>query len=246
MVVTHQLGLLLLGFASVSAWANDARCDAKPYGDTPQAYSTAAPLFKNVAKALATATGQPVGDIMQTQVPAALRQSCKAKFENDPDARADLNSLDITDHDIADGPTMALALRYLGTKASHVDLKHRARQMSVEDFVLDGKDLVAKRAAVSISGAYALEGRAENLYASTQAVIMAHYNHNGGTQPSVPLMTENAMHSFRRRLLTCQSNPGTAQIGCPVTVWGMVIACTETNAFGVQRETPCVNVWDGD
>jgi hypothetical protein len=246
MVVIYQLALLLLGFVSVSAWASPARCDSLPYGDDPRAYSVAAPGFKNIAKLLAGATAQPLEEIMQTQVPSALRQACKAKFENDPGATADLNALDITDQDIATGPTMALALRYLGTKATLADLKHRARPISVEDFVLDGKDLVAKHVDVSISGAYALEGQTANLYASTQAVIMAHYHRDSGTQPSVPLMTENAMHYLRRKLLTCQSNPGSAQIGCPVTVRGKAITCTETNAFGVKREMPCVNVEDGE
>jgi hypothetical protein len=114
--------------------------------------------------------------------------------------------------------------------------------ISGETFVLDGKDLAAKAAKVSLSGVYIREGNLDVLYADARAVMMAH---QGLRQPSVPLLTDDASREFREHLLTCQSNPASAQMGCPVAVLGRVTTCTLSNAFGAARAEPCVAVEDG-
>jgi len=67
----------------------------------------------------------------------------------------------------------------------------------------------------------------------------------GYGQPKVPLLTDDASSDFRQQILTCQSNPTSAHIGCSVTVLGYVTICKLSNAFGAERQEPCVSVEDG-
>lgn len=123
--------------------------------------------------------------------------------------------------------------------------RDRARgyeSITVETFVLDGRDLASKAAKVSLSAVYVREGKLEVLYADTRAVMMAQERLY---QPNVPLLTDDASRDFRQYLLRCQSNPGSAQMGCPVTVLGRATMCTLSNAFGGTRAQPCVTVEDG-
>jgi hypothetical protein len=116
------------------------------------------------------------------------------------------------------------------------------QKTSVETFVLDGRDLAARGSKVSLAGNYLREGNLEVLYADTRAVLMRTH---GVPQPNVPLLTDDASREFRQHLLRCQSNPGSAQMGCPVTVLGRATMCTLSNAFGGMRESPCVAVDEG-
>jgi hypothetical protein len=117
------------------------------------------------------------------------------------------------------------------------------QSITVETFVLDGRDLASKATKVSLSGVYIRQGNLDVLYADVQAAMIA--NSQGLHQPNVPLLTDDASREFRQHLLMCQSNPARAQMGCPVTVLGRVTTCKLSNAFGATREEPCVAVEDG-
>jgi uncharacterized protein YecT (DUF1311 family) len=121
------------------------------------------------------------------------------------------------------------------------------QRVSVDSFALDGRDLAAREAKVSLSGAYISDGNVGVLYADTRAIIMAtHYPNAGGSnQPRVPLLTDDASRDFRQRLLACQTNPASAQVGCPVIVLGLATMCKLSNALGAERDLPCVAVEDG-
>ena len=139
----------------------------------------------------------------------------------------------------------AAAQRMQDARNQTLDQDRGYQRITVEAFVLDGKELAAKSAKVSLSGSYVGQNDNGFLFADTRAVIMATKYPNMGEQPKVPLLTDGASRNFRQRLLMCNSNPGTAQIGCPVTVLGEVAVCTLTNAFGATREMACINVQDG-
>jgi hypothetical protein len=125
------------------------------------------------------------------------------------------------------------------------DRTHGYRHISVETFVLDGKDLAARAAKVSLSGAYLREGNVEVLYDDSRAVILATHSGNAGHQPKVALLTDDASREFRQLLLRCQSNAGSAQVGCSVTALGHATMCTLSNVFGAARRLPCVAVEAG-
>jgi hypothetical protein len=131
------------------------------------------------------------------------------------------------------------------TRNQERDRTRGYQRISVETFVLDSKELAGSAAKVSVSGAYLGEGNVGFLYVDTRAVIIATKYPNLGDQPKVPLLTDGASRQFRQHLLMCQSNPGSAQIGCPATIIGKVAKCTFHNAFGETRESPCINVEDG-
>lgn len=113
--------------------------------------------------------------------------------------------------------------------------------VSVRNFALDGPTLAAKNAPVTLTGAFILVGNVATLYPDTQAVIMA----DAVTQPSVPLLTDSASRNLRETLLDCQTNYGTAQVGCQITIRGRATMCSLNNVFGASRNAPCVNVEHG-
>jgi hypothetical protein len=119
------------------------------------------------------------------------------------------------------------------------------QSVSVRDFAVDGPKLAAEHAKVSLTGSYILQGNRGMLYVDIQAVIKTRYGPEAGTQPSVPLLTDDASRQFRRRLLSCQTDPSAAQVGCTVKLRGQATMCALTIASGATREAPCVNVEDG-
>jgi len=137
------------------------------------------------------------------------------------------------------------AQRAQGARNQERDRERGYEPISVETFVLDSKELAAKAAKVSVSGAYLGQNNIGFVYVDTRAVIMATKYPNLGEQPKVPLLTDNATREFRQRLLACQSNPAAAQAGCPLTILGEVTICTFSNGLGAERTSPCINVEDG-
>jgi hypothetical protein len=117
------------------------------------------------------------------------------------------------------------------------------QRISVETFLLDGGDLAAKAAKVSISGTYIREGNLSVLYADRRTAMMAARGLH--QQSNVLLLTDDASREFRQVLLTCQSNPASAQVGCPVTILGRATKCQLSNAFGGTRDESCVAVEKG-
>ena len=119
------------------------------------------------------------------------------------------------------------------------------QHISVETFTLDGRELAAKAAKVSISGMYLGSDSSSFLFSDARSVILATRYPNLGDQPKVPLLIENASRDFRKRLLSCRTNPSSAQVGCPVIVLGRVTMCTLRSDFGAAREMPCIDAQDG-
>lgn len=131
------------------------------------------------------------------------------------------------------------------TRKQEIERNQGYQRISVEVFALDGKELAAKRAKASISGSYLGGENISYLFNDTRAVILATRYPNLGEQLKVPLLLDGASREFRKRLLVCRSNPGSAQIGCPVTVLGRVTICTIQNGLGASRNAPCLAVEDG-
>lgn len=139
----------------------------------------------------------------------------------------------------------AAAQRAQETHKQEQEKKEGYQRISVEAFALDGKDLAAKVAKVSISGAYLGSDNSSFLFSDVRSVILATRYPNLGDQPKVPLLTDNATREFRKRLLDCRSNPASTQVGCPVIVLGRVTMCTLRSEFGAAREMPCIDAQDG-
>jgi|GEM_PF-5500637 len=118
--------------------------------------------------------------------------------------------------------------------------------ISVETFMLDGKELSGRSAKVSLRGFYLPAGNIDLLFADQKSVIMVTtYPDIGGNVPRVPLLTDDASRDLRQYLLRCKADPGAAQIGCPITIIGNVTMCEASGPLGAHRELPCVAVVDG-
>jgi hypothetical protein len=120
------------------------------------------------------------------------------------------------------------------------------RRISLETFLLDGRDLAAQSAKVSLRGAYFSEGNIGLLFTDQAAVAKATmYPEIGRNEPYITLLTDSATRETRQYLLRCRSNPGAAQVGCPITIIGHATICALTNPLGARRELPCVTVEEG-
>jgi hypothetical protein len=117
--------------------------------------------------------------------------------------------------------------------------------MSVRDFVADGPALAAKNAKVSLAGSYLLQDNRGVLYTDMQSIVMTKYHPEAGPQPNVLLLTSDASGQLRRRLLSCQTDPSAAQVGCTIKIRGRAGMCPLTDASGATHEAPCVKVEDG-
>jgi hypothetical protein len=243
-------------FVWVSAKAaHDSRCDAPPYGDTPENYSKVNEAVKGAAPQYAS----NVGDLLLYMYRDAFNRACRIKYEGAD--RTDFYRLGITDADIAERGTAALATGYVNLTT---ELRRQEAQagnppapttpssspsayqlVTVRDFVIDGPKLASVSAKVKLIGFYIRQSGVEVLYANQRALIMATRSNSPTTQPSVPLLTDDAPHALRGKLLNCQSDPTAAQTGCQVTVQGEATMCGPISALGATRETPCVNVKDG-
>jgi hypothetical protein len=235
----------LLAFVWASAQAaHDPRCDAPPYGDTPQNYSALVAAF---TRAQQTQPNLPP-NLMMTMMLATLQTACEAKFSGGD--RTMFHQAGLSDHYIdAHGPVKLTSAWFASrNKALAKDEASNPPDyqfVTVRNFVIDGPKLAAENAKVKISGFYIRQSGIEVVYANQQALVIATQSNSPGTQPSVPLLTDDAPHALRARLLDCQSNPASAQIGCQVTVQGEVTTCGLTSAFGATREMPCLHVEDG-
>jgi hypothetical protein len=124
------------------------------------------------------------------------------------------------------------------------DEKARGYQrISLETFLLDGKDLAARAAKVSLQGAYLQEGNIGMFFTNQVAIMkVTQAPQIGRNEPRVPLLTDDATRESRQYLLRCRSNPAAAQVGCPITILGHATMCTATGPLGVGQELPCVAV----
>ena len=120
------------------------------------------------------------------------------------------------------------------------------KAITVKNFVIDAPSLAETKSRVDIVGFYIMQGSVGMLYANMQDVIMTRYHPDAGTQPSVALRTDKASHQLREALVSCDSNPSSAQIGCQIEVRGHADSCTLTNMFGATRVVPCLVVEEGN
>jgi hypothetical protein len=255
MKIKASLIILLQNLAWGAAQAHDERCAAPPYGASMDAY--------NVFIAEAPQSGKaesPVAQKLSREAVELLAKICEMKYGAAD--RTELYRAGFTPEDIDHSSTVMLTGEYLGV-IKYVAFQNRLhgqqaakpgaplqppsdyQSVSVRDFAVDGPKLAAENAKVSLTGSYILQGNRGMLYADIQAIIKTRYLTESGTQPSVPLLTDDASRQFRRRLLSCQTDPSASQVGCTVKIRGQATMCALSVASGATREAPCVNVEDG-
>jgi len=137
----------------------------------------------------------------------------------------------------------AAAQRAQEARIQNRDRERGYRRISLETFVLDGKDLSARAAKVSLRGSYLQHGNIEYLFADQVAVIkVTRYPQIGRNEPRAALLTGNAPRESRQYLLRCRTHPGAAQVGCAVTVLGRITMCELSGPLEEKRPLPCVAV----
>jgi hypothetical protein len=255
MKIKAGLIMLLQNLAWAAAQAHDERCEAPPYGASMDAYK----VFISEARQSGDAES-PVAQKHSREAVELLAKICKMKY--DAADRTELYRAGFTPEDIDHSSTVMLTSEYLGIikYVAFQSIVHGQQapkpgapplppsdyqSVSVRDFAVDGPKLAAENAKVSLTGSYILQGNLGRLYADMQAVIMTRYHPDAGTQPNVPLLTDDASRRLRQRLLSCQTDPSAAKVGCTVKIRGQATMCPLTNALGATHEAPCVNVEDG-
>jgi hypothetical protein len=255
MKVKVGLIIVLQSLAWAAAQARDERCEAPPYGASMDAYK----VFIAEARQSGDAES-PVAQQLSREAVDLLAKICKMKYDSAD--RTELYRAGFTPEDIDHSSTVMLTGEYLGVikYVAFQSLVHGQQapkpgaplqppsdyqSVSVRDFAVDGPKLAAENAKVSLTGSYILQGNVGMLYANMQAVIMTRYHPDAGTQPNVPLLTDDASRQLRQRLLSCQTDPSAAKVGCTLKIRGHAAMCPVTNAFGATHEAPCVKVEDG-
>jgi hypothetical protein len=115
---------------------------------------------------------------------------------------------------------------------------------TIREFVIDGPQLAADSARLNLSGVYVLEGRVGYLYTNHHSVELAHSVYEPTTQPRVAVLTDDASRELRAKLLSCQTDPVSAQTGCTVSIRGNATVCGVSNGFGATHDEPCLNAMD--
>jgi len=227
----------------VAPHAQDVKCGSPPYGDTVENYTDMMESFKRIQ----IPYDDPDSKMMRSLFADALVKACKVKIEHAD--RSEFHRIGIEDKIIDMLGTVALAGQYrvaISKQPGHQIPAPEYKFISVHQFAVDGPSLVSARTKVKLSGFYIRQGNVALLYADTQAVIMARFHPEVGTQPSVPLLIDHASHSVRENMVNCDSNPSSGQVGCQLTIRGSATMCSLNNSFGASRDTPCVNVEDGE
>jgi len=105
---------------------------------------------------------------------------------------------------------------------------------SVEDLILDGKDLAAREAKIQITGYYRKFGEgAEALYESIQDAYADDDN-------KFPILTDDAQRDLRKYLMNAMCETA---IGCEVEVGGHVTTCKHLSSLMADYpEQPCLHV----
>ena len=133
------------------------------------------------------------------------------------------------------------AQKRLATEAVRIELDREYKRTTIEDFILDGKELAAASAKVSINGVYAKWGENEFIFPSVAAVFTA--KETFSMDAGIGVLSNEATRSARKYLLDCVTN-GAAQFGCPVTVFARASTCTRTR-FGDSKDVACLIIVDG-
>ena len=251
-------GTLIILLASLgwgSAQALDERCEAPPYGASMEAYNML------IAEDLHSGAGESASASKHSrEAVELLAKICRMKYEGAD--RTQLYRAGFTPEDIEHSSTVILTTEYLGVmkyvafqSGVHASPAPKPdailpppsdyQALSVRDFVTDGPALAAKNAKVSLSGSYLLQDKRDVLYPDMQSIVMAKYHPEAGPQPNVALLTSDASAQLRRRLLSCQTDPSAAQVGCTIKIRGRAGMCPLPDASGAPHEAPCVKVEDG-
>lgn len=245
--------LLLQNLGSSAAQARDERCKAPPYGASMEAYNLFAAEARQPDKAESSSAAKPPLEALDL-----LANICEMKYGAGD--RTEIYRVGFTPEDFDRLSTVMLASEYLGvmkymafqkgggyreravTPAAGIQPTSDYQSVSVQDFATAGSKLAAESAKVTLTGAYILQGDRGMLYADISAVIRTKHGPQSQTQPGVPLLTDAASGRFRRRILSCQTDPNASLVGCNITLRGQVTLCTPTHG---GSEAPCVNVEDG-
>jgi hypothetical protein len=112
------------------------------------------------------------------------------------------------------------------------------KQISVHDFLLDGRQMANDSSKVALRGYYVRVGDSAYLFQSSGDAVMAHqvtFDYSS----AVPLLTEDADRGTREYLLGCKD-----YFGCPFHLTGHVTMCAKTSLLG-SKDLPCVDVEGG-
>jgi hypothetical protein len=266
MKTAGTLIILLASLAWGAAQARDERCEAPPYGASMDAYNMLIAEDLHSGESERSSASKHSREAVEL-----LAKICRMKYEGAD--RTQLYRAGFTPEDIERSSTVMLTSEYLGVlkyvafqsgvhggdgvhggvhtseapKAADAILPPASdyQAVSVRDFVADGPALAAKNAKVSLSGSYLLQDNRGVLYPDMQSIVMTKYHPEAGPQPSVSLLTSDASGQLRRRLLSCQTDPSAAQVGCTIKIRGRAGMCPLTDAAGAAHEAPCVKVEDG-
>jgi hypothetical protein len=244
--------LLLESLGSSTTQARDERCKAPPYGASMEAYNVFVAEARQSDKADSPSAGKPPPGALDL-----LANICEMKYGAGD--RTEIYRVGFTPEDFDRMSTVMLASEYLGVmkyiafqKAGHgeravtpgagIQATSDYQSVSVQDFATLGPGLAAEKAKVTLTGAYILQGDRGMLYADIPSIIKTKQGQQAQAQPSVPLLTDAASGKFRRRTLSCQTDPNASLVGCNITLRGQVTLCTPTHG---GSEVPCVSVEDG-
>lgn len=140
---------------------------------------------------------------------------------------------------------LALTAAGMTGAKSHVPPIPQYRQLTFRDFIVDGIELARKSAQVELTALYTRQGQEAVLYENENAYIMDHAGPAPGSEPTIPLLTDDASHAFREMLYSCDSQRSYGRFGCQLMVRGVATMCILTNGFGVKTDSPCIEVKDG-
>jgi TPR repeat protein/uncharacterized protein YecT (DUF1311 family) len=136
----------------------------------------------------------------------------------------------------------SLAQDHLAAQHVRAAQEHGYRRITFDDFMLDGRELAANSAKVSVEGVYVKQGEIEMLFPSLLAIAIARETIR--LDAGIGVLTNDATRSVRKFLLDCRNNPIGAQMGCSLTVIGRAGMCTRTTLVG-STDLPCLVVEDG-
>jgi hypothetical protein len=108
--------------------------------------------------------------------------------------------------------------------------------MTIDDFLLDGKKLVAANAKVAVAGLYKKIGQMTVLLPNAMTALQNH------ADTGVAVLTDDATRSTREFVLNCERDP--VGRGCQITFLGHATTCTRTTLVG-STDIPCLKVEDG-
>jgi hypothetical protein len=113
--------------------------------------------------------------------------------------------------------------------------------VTINDLLLDGKQLIATGVKVAFDGHYMNDGNFDMIFGSSTDMLMSQgsYGHVRDTTRRVLVITDNAPRDTREYILQCKQR---GWQGCAVSFTGHMTMCSIQNGFGAKREEPCIAV----